>query len=163
MSQLEKIYLDLELTPQAAAEQLASALSLAIRAGDEGEQYVYLTAPGFGGVDAVAGGPLSYNGSWNQHRPDERTAFDACRLVWSLMSLPRDGLGEVQQRQAEALFVSIVDELAWPAVLLVGSDFVKATHHPTRGLRRFPPRTSPYVEDAAIWGVEPDGSASAKA
>lgn len=152
MSRFEYVFFDSDLSPDDAATVLADRLGLELiprRAPCVPEPLV--GRPSITESGGRIGGPISYNHlSWPEE-PEERAPFDGCRLVWKLWATDPGEDYEYQRMQADELFNLLVGRLGWPAVLLDGLSFVRASFDPVRGLRRFPPGTLAEAQDEHVW------------
>jgi hypothetical protein len=83
--------------------------------------------------------------------PGEFSIMDDYPLVWSLTKRPAADREDPQQAALEIFQELAASELAWPMALVTGFDWLIATFDVERGLRVFPPGTSPEEDGAHLW------------
>jgi hypothetical protein len=83
--------------------------------------------------------------------PGEFSIMDDYPLVWSLTKRVATNRDEPQAVALEIFRDLAASELRWPMALVTGFDWLIATFDVERGLRLFPPHTSPEEDGAHLW------------
>jgi hypothetical protein len=83
--------------------------------------------------------------------PDEFSIMDDYPLVWSLTKRPAADREEPRRAALEIFRELAASPLRWPMALVTSFDWLIATYDIERGLRVFPPGTSPEEEGAHLW------------
>jgi hypothetical protein len=83
--------------------------------------------------------------------PGEFSIMDDYPLVWSLTQRPAADRDEPQRVALDLLRRIVASDLRWPMALVTGFDWLIATYDVDRGLRIFPPGTSPEEDGAHLW------------
>lgn len=83
--------------------------------------------------------------------PGKFSIMDDYPLVWSLTKRPSADR-DVPRKFALDVFQELVAaDLGWPMALTTSFDWAIAAYDPERGLRVFPPNTSPEEDGYAVW------------
>jgi hypothetical protein len=101
----------------------------------------------------VVGGDIDTNifVTGPEDEPGEFSIMDDYPLVWSLTKRPAADREE-PLTFALGIFQELAgSDLAWPMALVTGFDWLIAAYDRERGLRIFPPRTSPEEDGAHVW------------
>jgi hypothetical protein len=142
MSNFDHIFLRTGLPAAEVAQQLAGLPGMELTRNDEGELFVTRDS----GDSFRFGGEVTENLFFD---PDDETVLAGYDAVWSVWSTSRNEM--IQRAEADRLFHEITQRLPWPAALVYGFDWLIAAWSPERGLRRFPPRTTPDEPHRKLW------------
>lgn len=148
MSVVEFIFVDTELSPEAAAAEIAHALDMHLVRDDKGK--VFVGAESFGGIPGELGGEIYRNIYGGSVEPADRAPYMNHSLVWEVRRPHSDE--DTQVAAARAVFLAVTERLSWPAVFVHDLDLALAAWDPDRGLREFPPGTSVDAMHEHIWG-----------
>jgi hypothetical protein len=142
MANFEHIFLRTGLPVAEVAQRLASLPGMTLAGNEHGDLFVSRDS----GDTFRIGGEVSENGYGD---PEDDTVLNAYDTVWSVWSTSRNET--IQRAEAERLFQDVTRHLPWPAALVYGVDWLIAAWSPERGLRRFPPRTTPDEPHRKLW------------
>jgi hypothetical protein len=152
MTDYEHIFFDPgELDPQEAALVLARTLEMRYVKNDHGHLIGCEWTDDHG--KHVIGGDVDTNifVTGPEDGPDEFSIMDDYPLVWSLTKRPAVDPEDPQRAALEIFRKLAASDLRWPMALVTGFDWLIAAFDVGRGLRVFPPRTSPEEDGAHIW------------
>lgn len=101
----------------------------------------------------VIGGDVDVNSfvTGPEDGPGEFSIMDAYPLVWSLTKRPASDREDARSAALELFRELVASGLGWPMALVTGFDWLVATYDAERGLRVFPPQTSPDGDGAHLW------------
>lgn len=138
MTAYEEIFFQVDLTPDEAAEAIATALGGRVERDDMG---IHAIGPVGGFADDLAGEVdtnfLADDPAGADYAP---AGYDAYNLMWAVFKTGAADR-EVQRAGARALFTEVTTKLRWPALLTHDSDLAIAVWDPDTGLHEFPDDT----------------------
>jgi hypothetical protein len=148
----EHIFFDPDgLNPEEAALVLARTLQMRYVKNDHGYLIGREWTDGRG--KHVVGGDIDTNifVTGPEDGPGEFSIMDDYPLVWSLTKRIAADRDEPRQFALDIFRDLAESNLGWPMALTTSFDWLIATYDVERGLRIFPPRTSPEEDGAHLW------------
>ena len=152
MTDYEHIFFEPDgLGVEESARSLANTLQMDYLRNDHG----HLVARGWTDDEGkhVIGGDVDTNifVTGPEDGPGECSIMDDYPLVWSLTKRPAADREEPRQAALEIFRELAASPLRWSMALVTSFDWLIATYALERGLRVFPPRTSPEEDGVHLW------------
>jgi hypothetical protein len=158
VSTSDTIFLHTELSLDQVADRLRETLNL-IRTVDELGQ-IFLVRNGPRDSPADVGGLIERNPYHPDPDPDEISVLDGYEIAWDVWTAAETE--EISRAATRSLFNDVVQAFpAWPALLVLNLDTLRAASRPGVGVTEFPPHTTPDGKDRERWqpfDVLPDRS-----